>query len=296
MLRQTISLITPPLVEPIALADMKQHLRVDICDDDGLIADLVATGRAAVEGYTRRALLTQEWLFKLDYFPGYELLYSARGYPAILLPKPPLQSLDSFNYVDVSGEVQTLEQQTDYGVSTDLFYGYQLDPGNQSQPARLTPPWCRPWPPARRVPGAVMIDFWSGYCDGYRVSIVAGGSPQELSALVMQGATFPADRDGKAIYISGAGPQSSPYSGILSVDEDGNGTISPPAAKALSNAVAFVGGFVPRPILLAIKLYVTHWYDRRGADAPPTAANATLAAQYPPGFENLLNGWVNRVS
>jgi uncharacterized phiE125 gp8 family phage protein len=292
--RATITLVTPPALEPVPLQDMKDFLYVDFSADDKLIMRLIRTARMAVETYTRRALLTQEWLYAIDYFPGYELLYTARGYPSLLLPKPPFQAVQSIQYVDVFGDVQPLPEQTDYGKDSSLFYGYQLDPGNETQPARLTPPWARPFPPTRRVPRAVQVDFTCGYCDAAYVSIAANA----LNAIT--GYTFPQSDNGATIYIPDAGPTagSSPAVGqlltaVLAVDAQGNGTITPAASVSVTDSLAFIRGYVPDEMLLAIKLHVAHFYRRRGDDAP---ARAVGGDEYPDGWQTLLDPWINRIA
>jgi len=62
-------LLTPPAVEPVTLADMKEYLRVTTSDDDAVIAALIAGARTHVEAQTRRALITQTWRFVHDCWP-----------------------------------------------------------------------------------------------------------------------------------------------------------------------------------------------------------------------------------
>ena len=62
-------LLTPPSVEPIALADAKTYLRVATDDDDDVIAALIAAARVHVEAQTRRALITQSWRIVRDAWP-----------------------------------------------------------------------------------------------------------------------------------------------------------------------------------------------------------------------------------
>ena len=75
-------------------------------------------------------------------------------FPWIVLPKPPFQSIVSFNYIDTQGVTQDM-----------TVYGFQQDPGSETQPARLTPPFAQPWPPIRRIPNNVSVEFICGYGD-----------------------------------------------------------------------------------------------------------------------------------
>jgi hypothetical protein len=52
--------LTPPSVEPIALANAKAYMRVDYSGEDALIADLITRARSHAETVTGRALATQQ--------------------------------------------------------------------------------------------------------------------------------------------------------------------------------------------------------------------------------------------
>jgi len=277
-MKAQLSLITPPAAEPLALVDAKKSLRVDYSYDDDLITSLIVVARQAVESYTHRALVTQEWMYEMDSFPPLHPLYMRRGFPQILVPKPPLQSIVSFQYVDTAGDLQDLPQQTDYGRDWLAMYGYQLMPGSETQPARLLPPWARPWPPCRLAAGCVQLDFIAGYCDADYVSIANG------SLGVIVGFVFPQSASGKMIYIPGAGPAGTRLVAKLAVDGNGSGTITPAASSGVNNALAFVGGEVPAEIIQAMKQYVGFLYARRGDDAV-----LPNSSEYPPAFEALLS-------
>lgn len=51
--------ITPPISEPIAVADAKAFLRIDYADEDTLIQSLITRARATAETITHRALAPQ---------------------------------------------------------------------------------------------------------------------------------------------------------------------------------------------------------------------------------------------
>ena len=44
-----IQLVTPPAVEPVSLAEMKEHLRVDAVDQDLTIKSLISAARQYAE-------------------------------------------------------------------------------------------------------------------------------------------------------------------------------------------------------------------------------------------------------
>lgn len=93
-------MLITPVQAPAAVstAEAKAHLRVEIADDDTLIAVLIAAATSMAEHELGRALVTQEFTLAIDRFP--------RG--AIYLERPPLQSITSVKYLDESDVQQTL--------------------------------------------------------------------------------------------------------------------------------------------------------------------------------------------
>lgn len=168
-----MSLVTlqAPAAEPVLLDDLKAFLRVDASDtsNDATITALAASARFWAEHYTRRRFITQKISLKLDFFPGYiggrvagqMVSQSYIGGPspaliglrfALILPFPPVQSIDTFSYLDPSsGSPVVLLPNTNY--IADLA----------SQPARLTPPFAQMWPIARVQPESITINFTCGY-------------------------------------------------------------------------------------------------------------------------------------
>lgn len=57
-------IVTPPASKPVTLADAKEHLRVDHDDEDAVIAALLDTAVAHLDGWTGvlgRAIMPQTW-------------------------------------------------------------------------------------------------------------------------------------------------------------------------------------------------------------------------------------------
>jgi uncharacterized phiE125 gp8 family phage protein len=100
-----LRLIAGPTVEPVTLAEAKAHLRIDHTDDDTLIAMYLAAARNDCEEWTARAFVAQTWELVLDEFPADE----------ILIPRPPLQSVESIKYDDADG-IETTLANTEYVV------------------------------------------------------------------------------------------------------------------------------------------------------------------------------------
>ena len=145
--------IYPPATEPITLAEAKNHLRVEIVDDDALITALIIAARQYAESETGRSLITQSWRLVLDEFPGGCMSSQAKTLlpgNAILLDRVPVQSVTSIQYLDTGGTWQTLE---------DTEWVAEL----QSAPARVAPGFGKTWPTVVSQIGAVKVDFVAGY-------------------------------------------------------------------------------------------------------------------------------------
>jgi hypothetical protein len=267
----SVTQIIGPAAEPVALDDVLRDLGYG--DSGSLDADtievlsgrltpLIIAARRSCEAYQRRAYITQTWLLQRDGFPGFNTRYQRDGYPAILLPKPPLQIVESFQYVDVAGIVQSLALDTSYGTSS-LQYGYQLDNGGDVLPSRLFPPFARPWPPNRMVPNSVMIQFVSGYGGPVTLSMTAA------SALIA-GATFLQSDIGRLLSVPGAGAEAGVLNtSIEAVDGSGHATAADDCVTAAAGVVAYLGNPVPAEILMAIRFLTQFYYEQGGSvDAP----------------------------
>ena len=130
-----------PAVEPVSVAEARAHLRVDSTAEDALIAGLISAAREWVEQSTRRSLITQTWRLRLEELDDDE---------CIELPRPPLQSVSSFVYVDSAGNSQTWAS-SNYLVSTDC------------EPGELSVVFGEVWPPIREQEDAVTITYVAGY-------------------------------------------------------------------------------------------------------------------------------------
>lgn len=177
-----IVLITPPAIEPVTLADLKLQCGLPPGDDgDHVKTDMVhrqlrrfiRLGRAMCENYTRRVFITQTWKQLLDGWPTSSQRYNWETYPSIVLAKPPFQSIVSFTYIDTTGTAQDM-----------TAYGFQIDPGSETQSARLTPPYAQPWPPIRMVPNNVVVTYKCGYGDA------ASSVPEPILDAILFAAQF----------------------------------------------------------------------------------------------------------
>ena len=139
----SLSLTTPPAVEPITLAEAKAHLKVDTTDDDALIGALISAARARAEWHTGRALITQGWTLHLDAWP-------VLG--TIAIPLPPLQSVTL---------VTTYARDDSATVLSSALYSVDT----ASAPGRVALKCDMPPPIDLRNVNAVAIAFTAGYGD-----------------------------------------------------------------------------------------------------------------------------------
>ncbi len=63
-------LTTPPTAEPVALADVKTHLRLTLTDDDAYILALITAARRTIESRYALALMSQSWTLFADAWPN----------------------------------------------------------------------------------------------------------------------------------------------------------------------------------------------------------------------------------
>jgi uncharacterized phiE125 gp8 family phage protein len=140
-----LTLVTPPVEEPIQLdgdGSAKQHLKVDLADEDAYISGLIILAREHCESHQGRAYVTQTWDLTLDCWPAGDWLK---------IPKPPLQQVNSIKYRMADGVEYTMDPSW-----------YAVDP--KSQPGRLALRKGRCWPSGELWPlGAITIEFVAGY-------------------------------------------------------------------------------------------------------------------------------------
>jgi hypothetical protein len=262
-------LVTPPIAEPVTLAQAKLHLRVDFDDDDTLIAALITAAREYCEKQTRRAFFNQTWQRTLDFFPLYGHMGGSRTpseratWPygtwywdkvTMMLPYPRTISVTSITYLD-----NDLDQQT---LPTD---SYNVD--TTSMPARIAPAQGMFWPILNNyVPGSVVITF------------VAGSYVRPVT-----GETFMVPAEAPYTYT----PTQSPVTAITSVLDGeghtpsytfGDGVLTFQEASAgQSYTLSYYAGNCPLSIQQAMLLLIGHWYEHREAASELPLKSAPLA-------------------
>ena len=96
-MKTSYQITVEPATEPITLAEVKEHLRVDFADEDDYINTLITTGRKYCESYTNKVFITQTWRQNMAYFPN-----------VIQLKVSPVVSLTSLKYYDTDEVQQTI--------------------------------------------------------------------------------------------------------------------------------------------------------------------------------------------
>lgn len=108
-------LVTGPLIEPLTLQEVKDHLRIDSDDEDSYIEPLIQPAREWAEAYLNRALINQTFDLFLERFPRW-------SGTAIEFPHPKLQSITSVLYQDIL-DVQQTWSNTLYTTDTNREVG-----------------------------------------------------------------------------------------------------------------------------------------------------------------------------
>lgn len=81
----SLTLIAPPMAEPVTLAELKEHLKIDGNAEDAAIAGLGVAARQFIEARHRIAMMPQAWRLALDSAPD----------APVMLPLSPVASIDA---------------------------------------------------------------------------------------------------------------------------------------------------------------------------------------------------------
>ncbi|MEO1015281.1 MAG: head-tail connector protein [Pseudomonadota bacterium] len=131
----SLTLTAPPAEEPVSLADLKAHLRVDGAAEDALISGLGVAARRSIEARFGVAMVAQSWRLALD----------APIPCAVELPIGPIASIDAIVSIGANGEEP---------LATNLYETATGDIGRVAFNAAIAAP---------RKLNAVVIDFTAGH-------------------------------------------------------------------------------------------------------------------------------------
>jgi len=190
---------TPAGAEPLTLEETRLHLRISHDADDALIAGLIATARMVCEQTTGLALVNRGYSLWLDSWPGRE----SRGWwdgvrdgvrsltpQAVLLPRPPLCSVEGIYIYDTAGNAAPFAPENYY---TDTL----------RRPGRILLQEGCAAPQPQRIANGIEIRYTAGF----------GTTPQAVPAMLRQGMKQLAahmyenrgDAAERALELSGAG-------------------------------------------------------------------------------------------
>lgn len=164
MTRARVTQLTLVGTEPVSLAEMKSHLRIDDDAEDALITTYIVAARMQAEQVTRRSIVQKTFKASLDGSFGGELPWwdgTREGAlvefqsSVIELPYPPTVSVQEVGLFDDS-DVKTVAP-----AST-----YLVDVSSQDTPGRLILRRGCTWPIALRVANGMEILYTAGYADG----------------------------------------------------------------------------------------------------------------------------------
>lgn len=130
-----------PSDTPVCVDDAMRHLRIDEEDDAADLAGYIAAATRYAEQYLGRQIVSATWKYTLDAFPDEDV---------IELPRPPLVSVTSVQYVDTDGATQTFSS-SNYSVLTT------------PTPGRISLGYEKSWPDTREQDEAVTITYVAGY-------------------------------------------------------------------------------------------------------------------------------------
>lgn len=121
--------LSPPAIEPVSLADLRDWLRVDGTAEDAILANLVATARLALEGHTRRGFIQQVWRFT----------YLSCGPEGLMrLPLGPLRAISAIRWYDAAGLPTSLAAAASEMAQDDQRPAVRvLDPAARANAARF---------------------------------------------------------------------------------------------------------------------------------------------------------------
>lgn len=129
-------ILTPAPGEPITLERAKVHLHVVISDEDDYISDLIVAARQMAEGRLNRTLVQRQ------------MVATFRSWcDTMRLLKPPIVSVDSVDYTDVDGVLQSFADFDLIGAAVTATYGTEV-------------------PALRYRPDAIRVTYTAGYAEG----------------------------------------------------------------------------------------------------------------------------------
>lgn len=138
-------LVTAPAIEPVALSDLEDHMRLTAGTEDSYISNLIKSARRIIELHSGRRFINQTWELTLPDFPHID---------RITLPYPPLVSVTSVKYYETDDTENTFSSD-DYYVDT------------YAEPGAVALNYGETWPSTTLRPtNGVIVRYVCGYGTG----------------------------------------------------------------------------------------------------------------------------------
>lgn len=164
-------LLTPPTLEPVSLAELKAHARIEDSAEDVLLTALIKAARQWCEAFTRRAFLSQTWALYVSGQP--------RG-DRIVLPRGPLLSVAKVETFD-ENDAASLWAVSNYYVDTAAVPGEVVLRSG-----------CY-WPPIERRANGIVVTYAAGY------GSAAESAPEDIRLAIKQLALHWFENRGEAL-------------------------------------------------------------------------------------------------
>lgn len=140
---RSLRTLTQPTVEPVSLADAKQHCRIDTEADDAYVMSLIAAAREWCAAYCDETFVHTRYAMTLDSFPS-----------EIEIPRPPMASSGTVTAVTIT---YTLENQT-----TAVLAANQYRVDRDSTPGVIRTLYNGSWPSHLLDYNSVTVTWWGG--------------------------------------------------------------------------------------------------------------------------------------
>lgn len=108
-------LVTAPTIEPVTVAEAKEHCRISGTDEDTYVATLIAAARRVCETKAKQDFINRTWRLEMEYF-------QQNNDGGICIPRPPLSSVTHVKYYDTANTLQTVSS-SNYQVNAGAFVG-----------------------------------------------------------------------------------------------------------------------------------------------------------------------------
>lgn len=162
-----LRLLQAPASEPVTVAQLKAHARIDNDYDDALLAIYIQSAREWAEQYLNRALFTQRWTFQITWAPPptatplvpQSLIVFPLNWPPLVrhpveIPRAPCQSVQQVRWGPID-DPQVADPD-------DYTLNLTVDPGYLAVKPQLLP----------QIPQQSMqIDFTAGYDDSTALAV-----------------------------------------------------------------------------------------------------------------------------